>query len=228
MKKLMALFVGMALLFTLSAPVMAQDDCDPCDPHAFGFKVGTLGLGVEYVKQIREKVNIKVGYNGYNYNYDSSEGGIDYDLDLNLSNGGLLFDYHPSKGNFRITAGLFYNGNDIDATGKPTAAATYTIGGTTYTTAQVGTMTGKIDFDNFAAYLGIGTGNALKKEGATFLFDLGVLFQGSPKVTLNANGALATNAAFMADLKKEEIDLQNDIDDFKIYPVVSIGCGWRF
>jgi hypothetical protein len=223
---------GIAMLFAISAPTFAQDydapaaDCNDC--HAITFKAGTLGLGLEYVKQIREKVNVKVGFNAFNYNYDSTQGGIDYDFDLNLANGGVLFDFHPSQGSFRITAGLMYNGNDIDATGKPTAAATYDIGGITYTSAQVGTMTGKIDFDNFAGYLGIGTGNALKKSGTTFLFDLGVLFQGSPKVTLNANGTLAANAAFMANLKTEEQQLQNDIDDFKIYPVVSIGCGWRF
>lgn len=206
-----------------SSPVLAGDR------HAGTFKIGTLGLGAEYVTDINDRTNLKFGVNGFNYNYDSSEGGVDYDLDLKLFSVSALVDYHPSAGSFRITGGLLFNGNKIEATGKPTGAATYTIGSTVYTSAQVGTLTGNIDFDSVAPYIGIGFGNAITADGNTsFNFDLGVVFQGSPDVTLAATGALATNAAFMADLKKEQLDLQNDIDNFELYPVVSLGFSYRF
>lgn len=223
--------IALAVLL-LTAVAIVSVDTNPAiagGRHAGTFKVGTLGVGAEYVTDMNARTNLKFGVNGFNYSYDSSEGGVDYDFDLKLFSVAALVDYHPSAGSFRLTGGLLFNGNKIEATGKPTGAATYTIGATTYTSAQVGTLAGDIEFKSVAPYIGIGFGNALSADGNTsFVFDLGVVFQGSPDVTLSADGLLATNAAFMTDLKKEEQDLQSGIDSFEFYPVVSLGFSYRF
>lgn len=84
--------------------------------------------------------------------------------------------------------------------------STTTIGNTVYTSAQVGALNGKLDFDKVAPYVGIGWGNPFGKSSRwSISLDLGTMLQDSPNVELNANGLLASNAAFMADLNREKV-----------------------
>ena len=120
------------------------------------------------------------------------------------------------------------NNNKIDL--KAEAATSYDIGGQTYTPAQVGTLTGKLDFRKISPYLGLGWGNAVgtdKKWGLAL--DLGLVLSGSPNVDLSTTGGLLTSdAAFQADLAREEAQLKDDISFFKYYPALSIGVSYRF
>lgn len=229
MKNLSKLLIALLIITAMvSVPAMAQREISV--PKGGAFKIGTLGAGLEFGRQMNNKTTLKLNVNAFNYDYDDTEGGIDYDFELKLMTAGLLVDYHPStENNFRITGGFFYNGNEVDATGRLSNTANTTIGVGSYTSAQIGTLKGMIDFDEFAPYIGIGWGRLVDaKRNGRFTFDLGVVFQGSPDVTLNANGTLAANAAFMADLKAEELDLEKELDDFEYYPVVSIGYIFNF
>ena len=136
-------------------------------------------------------------------------------------------DYFPFGSGFRLSGGVVFNDNSIDATA--TTQATYTIGNTTYTAAQVGSLTGSIDFDDVAPYIGIGWGNPFSKESNwSFAIDIGVMYQGSPEASFTANGTLASNAAFLADLEREEQNLNDEMDEYKYYPVISCAVTYRF
>ena len=90
-------------------------------------------------------------------------------------------------------------------------------------------MTGNIDFNEVAPYVGLGWGTPFGKEARwTIMFDAGVMFQGSPNVDLSANGTLANNSAFAADLEREKNNLKDDLDTYRFYPVVSLGLAYRF
>ena len=54
------------------------------------------------------------------------------------------------------------------------------------------------------------------------------MFQGSPTANLSATGPIASDPGFQADLAKEENNLQDDLDNFEYYPVISIGFNYRF
>jgi hypothetical protein len=110
-----------------------------------------------------------------------------------------------------------------------------TIGNITYQASDLGSLTGLVDFDSVAPYLGIGWGNAVsadKKWG--FTADLGVVFQGSPNIDLNATlGSTAaangvTQAQLDAEVAREEANLTDDLDDFDVYPVIAFGASYRF
>lgn len=222
-KKITLLFAAFLVLALTVVPAMAQR---PIAPKATGgaFKIGTLGAGLEYGREMNSKTTIKFNVNAFNYDYDDTDSGIDYDYELKLMTVGVLVDYHPSlDNNFRITGGFFYNGNEVEANGKTTTNAT--IGGTNYTAAQIGTVNSNIDFDDFAPYIGIGWGKIVdSSRNGRFTFDLGVMFQGSLDVTLTSTSALVT----AADLRLEETQLESDLDDFEYYPVVSIGYVFNF
>lgn len=192
-------------------------------------KFGTLGAGVELTKGFTPKINGRLGYNTFTFDESGAESGVDYDIDLELSTITALLDWHPFEGSLRVTAGAVSNGNELDMKAKP-SNATYDIGGVTYTAADVGTFTGKVDFDDMVPYLGIGWGNAVEKgQRLTFSFDLGVMFQGTPKATLSSvGGTLSSDPTFQANLQQEEADLQKELDEFDAYPVLSFGIAWQF
>ena len=190
-------------------------------------KASTLGAGVELITRISPNINGRLGGNAFSYDYDGTESDIEYDLELDLRSVSAILDWHPFSGGFRLSGGLLLNKNEVNAVATPTVS--YDIGGTLYTATDVGTLSGKIDFNSLAPYAGIGWGNALGEDKRWGLaFDLGVVFQGSPDADLTATGPLAANAAFLAELAKEEQQLQDEVDDYEYYPVVSIGVTYKF
>ena len=50
-----------------------------------------------------------------------------------------------------------------------------------------------------------------------------------PKVReLVASGPIATNATFQTQLANERREIEDDIDNFKVYPILQLGLGYRF
>jgi hypothetical protein len=58
--------------------------------------------------------------------------------------------------------------------------------------------------------------------------DFGVLLQGDPKVSVTADGLLATDPTFLANLETERSQLADEVDVLKAYPVVSLGVNFNF
>ncbi len=55
------------------------------------------------------------------------------------------------------------------------------------------------------------------------------MFQGRPEIdNLSATGTLASNAAFQASLRAEEEEIEEDIDNYKVYPIVQFSIAYRF
>jgi len=154
--------------------------------------------------------------------------GNPYNLHLNLASGQGLIDWYPTLSSFRITAGVIIGDNYIDAAAK--SASTYNLNGTTYTAAQVGTLTGRFDANTAAPYLGIGFGNPVygsKRLGVTL--DLGVAYQGKPNVALSSTGGtLSGDPTLQANLAGEAADLRNGLTAYRFYPVVQLGLSYKF
>jgi len=217
-----------SLFFLSGAPAAFADTGD----IGLGMKGGTLGIGGEVTAGITPSFNARVGYNGYTYSGNTTESHVAYDYKLKLKSLPILLDWHPfDNSGFRLSGGMVINNNEVTATG--TTQSTYTIGNTTYTGAQLGSLTGRVDFNNVAPYAGIGWGNAVGKDtGLSFSFNLGVIFQGSPKVTLAANGPIVNDPllgpAFQTNLAQEQRDVQSKIDNLKYYPELSLGLAYKF
>lgn len=194
--------------------------------------LGTTGFGAHFSVPVQPSLNARFGVNALHYSYDDSADDLDYDFKLKLQTVDALLDWFPAGGVFRLTAGVVYNGNKIDARAKPNAIDSYTINGRTYSTTDVGTLNGKIDFRKVAPYLGIGWGNAIAKDkGWGFSADLGVLLQGSPKVKLsNSDCRLGTAQCdqLAADIAAEQANLKDDTDSFRAYPVIRVGVSYKF
>ena len=191
-----------------------------------GIRAGTTGIGGDIAFDLVPTLSARVGYSWLNFNASVDSTDTNYDGKTKLSNGNLFLDWAPLGPLFRVTGELILNSNKVDVTAQATGG-TYTLGGTTYSAADVGSLTGTVKSGNSAApYLGIGYGR-VAGAGVNFYADLGVMFQGTPKATLTSTCGAATPAALCSQIQAstalEAIDLQDSIKNFKYYPVASIG-----
>ncbi len=69
-------------------------------------------------------------------------------------------------------------------------------------------------------------------KGVSFTADLGVLFQGSPRTTLTATCGATTSPSTCAQIQNsvaaEQTNIENDVDKYQYYPVLSIGLAYVF
>jgi len=209
MKYLTLLLFPVLLLCTM--PAKAEKG------FAIGGRFGTLGAGFEITKALTKRSRLRFGANAFTFNTSFSEVGIRYDGDIRSRNAAVIFDYHPLNGRFRVSAGVFYNKNEIDAD----ASGNLSIGGNNYNTS----LNANVSFDRTSPYIGIGWGNAVKEGNRlTHSFDLGLMYQGSPKVELSASNP----AVSQADLNQEALQLEDALSSFRYYPVISYGISFKF
>jgi len=206
----------------LSGVASANDD------FWVGVKAGTLGYGLEASWRPLGWLDLRTGFNFYDYDDNGSQAGINYDATLALDTLYLTGNFSFPLSPFRLTAGAFSNNNEVQMVSQPMAS--YDVGNTQgYSPSDVGTLRSVTSFNGVSPYVGGGFDfNFLDRLGLSI--DFGVLWQGEPQVGLTSDGALAmsNNAGFMADLEAERIQLEDELKDLKAYPVVSIGFNFNF
>ena len=141
----------------------------------------------------------------------------------------LLGDYYPSSSSgFRVTGGLVAQNNTFSVTSKPSNGS-YTIDNTQYSASTVGSLTGEYKYANsIAPYLGIGIGKSTS-DGFGFNADLGVMFTGAPKVSLNASNPTFNNdPVTRTQLDNQVRRTEGDLKGFNVYPVISVGLSYGF
>lgn len=195
-----------------------------------GVQVGTTGAGVDFGYQFSDSLGGRIGYSGFNYSRKTHTSDVDYDAKLKLSSLRLLADWDLGAG-FRVTGGVVYNNNKVDVTGQA-ANGTYTLNGNTYQASDIGNFTGRVKLgDGFAPYLGVGYG-MIAKKGLGLYADLGVMYQGKAKTSLNVTCGSALNASqctqLQNDAEVERQKVQDKLNGYNWYPVVSVGVSYAF
>jgi len=211
---------------TVQAPATENGDYE-WPGIALGLKVGTLGPGADLtIGLIPERLNFRLNANYLKYSYEKEISDINYDIDLDFSSLLFMLDWHPFANNFRISAGGIRNDSKTTVEGTPTESVT--IGDHKYPPGLVGSLSGKVDFQDWAPYIGIGFGDAVDKDVSfSFIFDLGVIIQ-TVDVTLTANGPAQALPGFQEDLKKQEVEIEDDLNALNIYPVLAFGIAYYF
>lgn len=191
---------------------------------AISGKTGTLGLGGELTTGLAQDVNARVGFNTLDFDLDEEIDDIEFDIGLDFSSFSALVDWHVFHNSFRISGGLISMDHELDLEARGTPGETEEIGDTDYDWAVIGTLSGSVEFDDLAPYVGIGWGDTLgRNKRWGFYTDLGVAFVGSPDIKLSTTGAVAA-----ADLARERDEIEDEVDILEFYPVLSIGLFCRF
>lgn len=215
-------------------PLAAQQSSAPASPAhdmSVAFRFGTLGFGLEVSKLVASHLGIRVGGSLFSYSLTKTQSNIDYNASLKLHDFELLLDLYPGgRGSFHLTGGIVTNPLTITGTGQPSGGSTYTVNGTTYTAAQIGTLTAEGKFNGVGPYIGLGFGTPATNGGALkFVFDLGAVI-GTPTISLSASGSgCQPGSACGNDLQAQQQTTQHDVEKYlKVFPVISFGLAYRF
>jgi hypothetical protein len=248
-------------LFTLSSALAASNDgkdayAPPAPPPApipdelfkpsFGVvaKASMLGIGGDVGASITPLFNVRGGFNGLNYSHGFNNNGIHYDGNLRFRSAEALVDITPLRDWFHISPGiLLYNGNQITARATVPGGQNFDLGGTSFRSSASDPIhgTGQLVVNKAAPMVMFGFGNPMPhSHHFTIFHDFGIVFQGTPKTTLNLAGTAcdpvtglacvnaATDSTVQNQIKAEQDKINKDTSIVKFYPVASIGIGIRF
>ena len=182
-----------------------------------GVRAGTTGLGVDFGWDVAPTLGGRVGISGGQFSTDVDTSEVRYDAKAKLANLNLFLDWSP-LGPFRLTGGFIATSNKVDLNGQPTSGGSGIPAGASLT----GTVKPERDF---APYLGVGYGNVWT-AGVNFYFDVGIMFQGTPQVSLNLDcgtASAAQCAAAQGQVAAEQQRVQDEVKRFKYYPVLNLG-----
>ncbi|AUW59515.1 hypothetical protein C1T17_16960 [Sphingobium sp. SCG-1] len=212
------LLLGTLFIATTATPALAKDEARV----TVAVTGGSLGVGPEVAYRATKKIGLRGNATFLSFSQSFGSNDLDYDGKVKLRSGGVMVDIYPFDGGFRISAGGRSNGNKGRVVATPNGPVT--INGTIYTPAQVGTLSGKAGPKNFAPMLTVGYGGGIR-PGLAFGVDAGAMFQG----TVRLHDFTASNAMIRPqDIEAERRDLQDDIDGYKVYPVLQFSLGYRF
>ena len=196
-----------------------------------GFKAGTLGLGLEGRWSPIPWIDIRAGFNKFDYEDNGYYASVDYDATLALETTFLTANIKFPLSPLRVTVGAYSNGNEFQLASKDTLGLNFDIGGGSFLPADVGTLISTTSFEDIAPYLGVGFDfEVFGKVGLNL--DLGVLWQDEPIVTLEAVGLAsappAVQAILIPALEAERQLLEDEMSSLKAYPVISLAFIYNF
>ena len=199
---------------------------------ALGVRAGPTGLGAELTLGINRWLNLRGGYNWLTFEPRIKVDDVKFDADLDLDTADLLLDIHPFGDTFRISGGVYYHLDGCAGLSATPEKEWTKVGNHRYEPATIGTMRGRATVDDeFVPYVGLGWGNNVGEDNfVTLALDLGVMFQSYTveRFTATGSGASAPDSTFRDDLAKEQRRVQDKLDDWQIYPVVTFSLAFHF
>lgn len=237
MKHLKALFLGAAIVAGSAFHANAQY----FDHLGANLQLGTNGISVEAVSNITDYVNVRLGADfmpGIKFNTD-----VQYSINVkgpdnlpdpqnrsttltgNLGRvqGHFLFNVYPyPKVPFYVAVGGYFAGDKlIKVTGKIDdfdhlkESGNVVIGNYEIPADENGNIKGGLKVNGFRPYVGIGWGRAIPKKLLNFGVDLGVQFEGKPK--------LYTDYGSLSKTEMEDNNTLNKIiNNLGVYPVLAL------
>jgi len=211
----------------LSLPAVGQD-------FGIGLKAGTTGIGAEVAYNLTPKINVRGHFSTFTHSRAddlSSDPEMRASSDIKIGAVTAFVDYHPFQNSFRLTGGIGKSLFDISGTAVPIESACFgdedsqgVCDGKVFLPEKLGDLDYSISYpSSIHPYLGLGFGNLVRGTSrVTFLFDLGFFYAGSPEIELENNGL------FEPTTTPENLDPLNEgLESFVWYPVLSIGVGFR-
>ncbi len=230
-----------------AAAPAAGGSTKPFSSLGVGVKIGIGGVGFDAAVPIFPgRLNVRGGAGFFSYSANETVNNQAVNANLKLNNAEVMADFFPFKGSFRLSAGLnVYNNTGVTGSTTIAGGSTIKIGNTTYTSDPA---SGQQITPNVSAKFGgntvprltLGWGNLVPQGHKRFSFDteFGIEITGTPKVgwTYGGLGCMGsasscsegTYAAISpADITVQNASLLSDFNGIKVFPIVSIGIGFK-
>lgn len=210
MKMVAALLIAVLLA---AAPLSAQ--------IGIGVRASTMGVGPEVAIDLAGPLVLRggVAYRVLEPTVRMTD--IDWTLELPSPSYNLGLDLYLNRA-MRVGGGVLFKSEDpriVAALGGPV-----TVGGQTYTAAELGSLIGTADSGSRRPYAVLGFGR--HTVGSGLYLDVGAVWLGEPEFLLESSGGTYPDQATLdASLRQGEVDLESSVGTYlKIWPVVSIGA----
>ena len=234
MKQLIGMVMGMVLM---SSNANALD-------IGVGVKAGTLGAGVDLSFALTQTINARIGVTSVQIDSEQetlSVGDTGFEQDMNATldadygASGLLLDWYVFDGTFHVTAGMVKNDGAVGIAGTLQTGVPYIIGGQPFNSTDIiGNIGGEVSLgDSYQPYLGIGWGRKADDDpGFSLSVELGVALldpQAQLQATVDTSGTSGLDqTALDAILRDAEDNFESELDEFELFPVLSIGVNYAF
>ncbi|GAB6121435.1 hypothetical protein JCM30204_25840 [Dysgonomonas termitidis] len=221
---------------------------------SIALRASTMGIGLQAATPINDYLNLRAGIDFVGFKTSTFDIGLDdtdgmfeeafgytpdYKMkgELNFTNGNVLVDFHPTKGIFHLTAGVFIGANKLKAKGflvNPNTGerATLKPGVSEWPYVDFDGHRLTLDDANLDAtlqlgkiikpYFGLGVGRAIANKRVAFKFELGMIYQGN--YSLKQNGK-------KLDVVNNASESFEDIDDYtkwlKWWPMLNFQLSYK-
>jgi hypothetical protein len=239
-----------------SAPASKPSDdrggARPFSGIGVGVKVGVSGIGFDVATPlIRQRLNLRGGGSFITYSPSTiTTDSLNIDGTIKFQNADVTLDYFPFHGWFRLSGGItVFNNTGVTANLTIPTGQSFSVGDTTYysepynaATNPAGPITGSGVFtfgdSNIAPRVSIGTGNLIPRKGRfTFQSEIGFQYLSAPSVVYTLKGTGCQNYSngvysncgtiSQTDVNAQEVTIQNDLNELRFFPILSIGLGFR-
>ena len=196
---------------------------------AVGGHVGTTGVGPDLQYRLNDNFTLRGAADWLDLIYGQSYDGVRYDGRMKLMTGGAFLDWHPWANPVFLSGGAYFGDRQVDISATP--AATVTIGGQSFTPAEVGRLDGRIKMGSAAPFAGVGLDSQAGANAKGFGFKglIGVAFSGRPTVDLSSTGgAFSNTSALLPSLDAERDRIADRASFLQYYPVAQVAVNYRF
>ena len=200
----------------------------------------STGIGPELSLGLAATTRVRLALGAHYRERDVTASGVDYEGDLELRSALALLDWHPGGGGFRLSVGLSWNDNVLHATAPLAELFADDLDdlarrGLDVRGQDLGRARGETRTEQLGPFLGVGWGSSPRAGRGVFVtLDIGAHYHGRPESELRAETTLPIDAFPAARqlldqlIAREEAELDAEIEDYRIFPVVALGVGYRF
>lgn len=212
--------------------------------HSWRLEVmaNSLGAGFEVSTPIARRFDVRGGANITSFGYEFDVDGLHYDSRIQLRSGNLKLDWFPHHRNFHISPGILYANNYVDAPSHVPAGAKFTLGDENFENSVDDPVHGHASLvfpRRVSPMVTAGFRNILPGQHRHIFVPLefGVAFTGSPKIDVTLAGRACQqdgcfnfedNADAQQSLRNEVRDINDTLSSIPVYPILSLGFGYRF
>jgi hypothetical protein len=208
-------------------------------------KASTLGGGVDISRAIGQHLAVRGSVNVVDFAFPFSIDGVTYDSEFNFRSGGVSIDWFPRRGGLRISPGVLYWKNNLSALSSVPPGKYFELGEQGFINSVDDPLNGTagVVFPRHVApmitfgFRNLFFGKSKDAGRLSFPFEIGAAYSGAAKIDVTLNGTACTlegcftfaqNAEAQDSLKAEIRKLNNRLDNFPVYPIVSMGATYRF
>jgi hypothetical protein len=206
---------------------------DAQSSNAAGVRAGTAGVGVDLVHRLSDRAHLRLAAGTVGFDGTISTDRLDYDAEADVTTAFLLLDWYPGSGRFRVSVGGGWNDSEVKVTSRLDALLPLDPNDLRLF-ASFGSAVGTARGNELVPVVLLGWGNPFRGGRWNLSFEVGAFYQGSPDVELGVRTEVPIDqipggrAALEAAIADEERDLESELEDYTVIPVVSLSLTYSF